>query len=186
MTERVSDSHPFRNYLLLPLLAYCLVALIFFGDLLDPIGFALIWPDRLGIPWREFALGCGVLAAIVFLIPSRKISFAKPALFVFLWMASAIVLTGLYADRERRSSLAAFGADATFDHTFLQSLREAPREFQFYLHAAALKDCVPYGWSYRSMAFYRIPAGVAVNVLPSSWIKRCGIHEQDVSRDDGV
>ena len=165
-----------RN-LCLSVLAYCLIAFVFFGDLIKPVGLLTFWSGRLATPWPVFVIGSGAIAALVFLIPPRMtwIASVKPPLFVTVWMALSIVLTGLHADHARQQRLAAFGADAVFQHSFFRSLREAPRDFQDYLHAGALKDCTPYAWSYRSMATYRLPPAAAINVLPRAWIQRCAI-----------
>ena len=161
--------------LALAILAYCLVAFIAFGDILSP----LLWSGRLGAPlWRVIALASALLSAVVFLVPplSAFPTSLKLTLFVALATIVSLVSIGFYADCVRREHVTAFQGDASVDHSFFESMRKSPREYQFYLHAAALKNCVPYGWSYRTMDFYVIPAEAAVNVLPADWIKRCSIH----------
>ncbi|MBL4784736.1 MAG: hypothetical protein JKY49_04830 [Cohaesibacteraceae bacterium] len=59
--------------------------------------------------------------------------------------------------------------------SFYWSMTHAPVELQDQLHAMALKNCEPFGWSYRDMEFYAIPLNAAVNVLPAQWIKDCKI-----------
>ncbi|WP_233999610.1 hypothetical protein, partial [Erythrobacter sp. CCH5-A1] len=71
-----------------------------------------------------------------------------------------------------------FGADRQTQHSFLESVRHAPEEFQFFLHTAVMKHCVPYAWSYRTMNFYRIPLRAAVNVMPARWLTECSIHRE--------
>lgn len=157
----------------LTVLAYCLVAFIAFGDALAPFGI-LFWSDRLGMPlWKLFVLGSVLLSGAVFFVPCSRV-YKVPA-FVLLTMTLSIGSVGLYADQLRRDRSAEFAPDAIDDHSFFRSIREAPREPQFYLHAAALKNCVPYGWSYRTMDFYELPTNVAVNVLPRDWLERCKI-----------
>lgn len=160
------------------ILTYCAVAFIGFGDIFAPLAFATVWSDRLGVSsWRAIALGCTILSFGVFLLPKRwlpSIAF-KFSLSVALAMTTSTVVIGIYSDRIRHERIAAFGADERLEHSFFRSIREAPREFQFYLHSAVLKDCVAYGWSYRSMSFYRIPPSAAINVLPNSWLDRCPI-----------
>jgi len=62
------------------------------------------------------------------------------------------------------------------DHSFRLALLQRPwREPQFYVHAVAMKDCVPYVWSYRLMRFYRLeprPIG-ARTFVPDYWIAYC-------------
>lgn len=163
----------------LTILAYCAVALLAFGDVIAPLSLLFMWPDRLGAPlWLLIALGSVLLAAAIFMVPRRwsvSLTYKIPA-FVALAMAIATTSVGIYANTLRQERILAFKADASIDHSFFRSIREAPREFQFYLHAAALKDCVPYAWSYRTMDFYELPTGVAVNVLPAEWLKHCSIH----------
>lgn len=159
-------------------MTYCLVALIAFGDIFAPAAFATFWSDRLGVPaWRVIALVCTFLSAGIFLFPKRWLPSVsvRLSIFVSLAMTTSIGTVGVYSDQLRRDRIAVFAADEIIEHSFFRSIREAPREFQSYLHSAALKDCIPYAWSYRSMAFYRIPPNVAVNVLPGSWLTRCSI-----------
>jgi hypothetical protein len=66
-------------------------------------------------------------------------------------------------------------ADHVEDRWFFASLHNAPTKYQFFLHATALKNCIPYAWSYRKLAFYVVPPNAAVNVLPHDWIIQCGI-----------
>lgn len=96
-------------------------------------------------------------------------------MFVALAIVLPTIVVGLYADSERRRGVRAFGADQVEENTFFASIREAPQEYQFFLHTAALKDCAPYAWSYRTQSFYKLPPNVAVNVLPQRWIAKCGI-----------
>ncbi|HEX7712152.1 MAG TPA: hypothetical protein VF418_14565 [Sphingomonadaceae bacterium] len=156
-----------------------MVALAFFGSLIQPVFDLVLRSDRLPMLWL-FVIGSGGVAALAFLVPRRLtwLASVKPALFFTAWITLSIAITALYADHVRRSKLSAFHPDALFQHSFLRSLREAPREFQFYLHAGALKNCVPYGWSYREMNLYRIPPSAAINVLPREWITRCAIRER--------
>lgn len=162
--------------LIAPILVYTIIALVGFGDLFAPLAFATVWSDRLGVAsWRGIALFCILLSAGVFLLPKRWVQSTpiRLSLFVAFAMATSTAAVGIYSDRVRQDRIAAFGADERIEHSFFRSIREAPREFQFYLHSAVLKDCVAYGWSYRSMSLYRIPPNVAMNVLPISWLERC-------------
>jgi hypothetical protein len=89
---------------------------------------------------------------------------------------------GIYGDFLRHGAVLAFGADEVEEHSFFRSLREAPQDFQFFLHTAALKNCTPYAWSYRTMAYYRLGPSVAGNVVPRQWIARCSIPEPGYAR----
>ena len=164
--------------LLLAALVYCVVTAVLFGNPLQPIGLALSWPDRLGVPhWRMIAvLGIGA-SALVFAPPLRnriKYTFRLP-IFVILAILLPTVIVGLYADAIRHRAVLAFEPDEVEEHSFFASISKAPVEFQFFLHTAVLKDCSPYAWSYRTLGFYRLPPNVGVNVLPQPWIDRCAI-----------
>lgn len=157
----------------LALIAYVLTALLLFGDILKPLAFATIWQDRLGAPvWQIFVLISLGLAAITFRLPTNYTTL-KPSIFVASSLMLSTILITTYADILRRMAFDKFHADAQFQHSFLQSIRQAPKEFQFYLHGAALKDCAVYAWSYRDMGFYNLKPDVVNNVVPGSWRARC-------------
>jgi len=90
-------------------------------------------------------------------------------------MVLSVGLVGAYAEYLRRVRVLEFAPDSYVEKPFFRSLQEVPNDFQFFLHAAALKHCKPYAWSYREMDFYELPPDAAVNVLPAEWIKRCAI-----------
>ncbi|HUD95366.1 hypothetical protein [Sphingobium sp.] len=158
--------------------AYCIVAILAFGDVFRPISLMTFWSDRLGIPhWRMLVFTSAVVATTTFFLPPRTLSALsyKIPIFIALTMVASIFSVGYFAEVVRQEKLAQFRPDEYIDLSFFKSIHEAPREFQFYLHTAALKNCVPYGWSYRTMSFYNLPPNVAVNVV-GKWAKRCGIH----------
>lgn len=95
--------------------------------------------------------------------------------FGFLFLVLPCAFATFHIDAVRRAHIAAFEADYMVQHSFWRSLWSGPQEYQFYLHAAAIKDCKPHAWSYRQMAFYPLPNNVAVNVLPRAWLDRCDI-----------
>jgi hypothetical protein len=143
-----------------------------------PLTFFLILSDRLAAPHWPLAAGLGLVAAAsVFLPPLRR--YIRPpfrlAAILALSLCLPLLLVGTYVDILRRDKIQAFRAGHVIQHSFFRSVREAPREFQFFLHAAALKDCVPYAWSYRTMDFYVVPPDAAINVLPREWLERCKI-----------
>lgn len=158
------------------IISYCAISLIVFGSLLKPIMFATVWSDRLGIPsWRWVALGCVAVSSIVLLIPSRLLPSRpiKLSLFVAFAMTTLMAAIGSYSDHLRNRYIENFAADDVVTNSFFESITEAPREFQRYLHSAALKDCIAFGWSYRTMSFYQIPPSAAKNVVPHSWLEQC-------------
>lgn len=164
--------------LLLSALAYGLVTWALFGNPLQPVALATIWSDRLGVPnWWIIAVLIVAASIPVFArsLSNPIIPVLRPTVFVILAVLLPTVIVGLYADSIRRTAVIRLGADETEEHSFFVSIREAPAEFQSFLHTAALKGCVPYAWSYRTLAFYKLPPDVGVNVLPQRWIKQCGI-----------
>jgi hypothetical protein len=168
----------FALKLLLAVVAYIVVTVMLFGSVGQPLAWAILWPDRLGLLlWGWIALLCVGASALIFAIPLKSPTarvFQLP-MFVVLAIVLPTMIVGLYADSERRRVVRAFGADEVEENSFFTSIREAPQDFQFFLHTAALKDCTPYGWSYRTQSFYKLPPDAAVNVLPQRWIAKCGI-----------
>jgi hypothetical protein len=169
----------FNTFVALSFIAYFVFAYTLFGDILAPLGLMTLWHDRLGAPyWKAIIAGCFLIAAMCFFVASR-LRFALPfriLIFAIVGVSLSVFSVGTYADRVRHQKIVEFNADISFENSFFRSIREAPDEFQFYLHAAALKNCRPYAWSYREMAFYELKPDVAVNVLPDEWVKRCSIH----------
>ena len=160
--------------------ALVLTDLALFGAPFASLAVLLFWSDRIGFAYWPAVLVSAVLAAAITGLAFRRNlpRHYLPGLFASLTIVATVCSVGLYADATRNTIVAEFAPDAVLQNSFFTSLRHAPREFQFYLHAAALKDCVPYAWSYREMGFYPLPPNVAVNVLPPKWILRCGIQRQ--------
>jgi len=160
------------------IIAYCVVTFLLFGSFDAPLSFLTIWSDRLAGPlWnRAIIIIIATAAIVIFAINRLHVSpVYRLPIFIVVWMPLFVVLVALYADRVRIEKIAEFKPDAYIEHSFMRSLHEAPEEFQFFLHAAALRNCIPYAWSYRTMDFYPLPADAAVNVLPQEWIDRCAI-----------
>lgn len=159
-------------------LVYLILTGLMCGGPLMPIALLTLYRDRLGAPhWPWLVVAAGAIAACGTLTACRRWQtrrFALP-LFVGLWLVLSPSLVGGYATYLRAGKVAAFQPDSYIGSSFLSSLQNAPAEFQFFLHAAALKGCKPYAWSYRQMAFYDLPANAAINVLPPEWLKRCSI-----------
>lgn len=164
--------------LLLPAFVYVAVTAILFGDPVQPIFLATVWANRLGIPyWRAAAILCVAISALVLVKPlsnsiPREI---RPSVFVALAIVLPTIFVGACAEITRNYITYSFKPDAFKEHVIFSSIRYAPEEFQLFLHAAALKNCKAYAWSYRTLSFYELHSDVASNVLPNSWIKRCKI-----------
>lgn len=152
---------------------YVAASVIFFGGLLKPIFFATVWSNRLGAPhWGWIVFACFLIGAAGFFLPSRLASFRGPT-FILVGLLGSLFSVGAYADHLTSKAMRDFGAERRIQHSFTDSVRHAPEEFQFFLHAAALKRCVPFAWSYKSLSFYQIPPKAAINVLPQSWLAEC-------------
>ncbi|MGF3022589.1 hypothetical protein ACQVP2_07155 [Methylobacterium aquaticum] len=163
--------------LALAALTYGWLASVLFGDPVKPLALATFWSERLGLAhWRLLAaLGIAV-SAVVFARPFRNAvpDALRPSAFVILAVLLPTALVGVLADRVRHRAVEAFGADAVEEQSFFTSLSEAPKDFQFFLHTAVVKDCRFYAWSYRDLAFYAIPLEAIGNVVPQAWRQRCG------------
>ena len=152
---------------------YVAIAVIFFGGLIQPIFLATVWSDRLAAPyWGWIVSACIAIGAACFFLPSRWSAARGPA-FVLVGLLGSLLSVGAYADYLTSKALDDFGGERNIQHSFNESVRHAPEEFQLFLHAAALKRCVPFAWSYRPLSFYQVPADAAINVLPKEWLSEC-------------
>lgn len=163
-------------------LAYVITSFVVFGHPFGPAAYLAFWLVPLGAPlWPLAALLGAVLSAAVFF--PLKGDRDEPPYWLAAFLASsqvlAVLFVGIYAETLRSLEIVAFAADDFIEHSFFLSHPDRGGDLQFSLHAAALKDCVPYAWSYREMAFYRLEPGTAVNVLPVEWLKQCSITRPD-------
>lgn len=166
----------------LTVLVYLLLSVLICGGPLMPIALLTMYGDHLGAPlWPGLVGAAAIIAAVATweaCLRWHSSRFASP-LFVGLWMILSPALVGTYATYLRAGEVAAFRPDSYIGSSFLSSLQNAPADFQFFLHAAALKDCKPYAWSYRKMSFYELSVDAAINVLPPEWLERCSIRRRD-------
>lgn len=175
---QVSNSKNFFNAFLLAAGTYIGFALILFGSFWTPIKLVFFWSNGLEAQYWFGPLIVGlvagvVVASVVWLRLNRK-TYA-PAVFLGVSMLITVIFTVVVVDNSRNNLVVEFKPDHSIQNSLWHSLRKAPRDFQFFLHAVAIKNCIPYAWSYRQMEFYRLPANAAVNVLPPKWISECGI-----------
>lgn len=161
--------------------AYVLTGTILFGDPLQPIMLLTRWNDRLSAPnWQAFlfiGISLGTLAGMSVARSVLGSTFAIPV-FVVVSITFGTMSVGIYVEYMRSRIIDSFDADKEIRKSFFRSIRNAPQDYQLFLHGAALKECIPYAWSYRTMSFYRLPENAAVNVLPPSWIKLCKIERR--------
>ncbi len=165
-------------------LVYIVVSFLLCGGPFSPILLLTLDSDLLGAPfWTHLVIVGGVIAAGGSLAAGRTFGTHRYWLpmFVGLWMVLSFALVGIYATHLRAMKVAAFHPDDYVASTFIRSLHNTPADFQFFLHAAAIKDCKPYAWSYRTMAFYELPSGIAVDLyaFPREWVDRCAIRRPD-------
>lgn len=157
---------------------YLVCSWVLFNDILWPLGFALFWHDRLPI---QYWIGPVVVGVLIGAAAARQLWLSAggqlfaPAIFLLIAMFASISISATHVKQTRSKLMSAFEPDRVIQNSLFRSFRNAPREYQFFLHAAALKDCVPYAWSYRKMGFYRLRNNVAINVLPDHWIEDCNL-----------
>lgn len=115
------------------------------GQILGPAlvaGGAIFLPLALRPQWRLFSLAPALIAAI----------------------SAGAVAGEVVSRREMCRAAAAQRIQSFRRHNFFCSLRNAPQEFQFEIHAAGEADGRRYGWSYREMAWYPIPSDTSGEV----------------------
>ena len=161
----------------LALLALWALAVLLTGSVWG-IFYPLIFHDHLHpVLWGALAVG-----AVAAAYPAKRLAALVPqvwqpaaaALLVAIGGTVGLVFAG---DAQRNLAIEQFGPDRWVQQSLFRSLRRAQREYQFALHAVMLKDCMAYGWSYRSLSPYKIPERAVANVVPPHWIApgtRCG------------
>ncbi|MCF3595530.1 hypothetical protein LZG00_16180 [Rhodobacteraceae bacterium LMO-12] len=160
------------------IVAYGFTSVLLFGGPLHAIALLMFWQERLGLAYWPALIPVAILLAIfatMFALRQGLPRVLLPAVFISISMGLAALLIGGYAEIQRGRIVKRFGPDVEIQSSIFASFRNAPREFQFFLHGAALKNCKPFAWSYRQITFYELPPNVAVNVLPATWIKDCKI-----------
>lgn len=159
-------------------LAFGLTSSLFFGGPLQAIAFLTIWRDRLGLAYWPALLLVSIVISVF--LTRRFLRFGMPrillpSVFIFVSMSSSTFLVGSFAAMSRDRIVEEFEPDVEVRTSVFASFRYTRQDFNLFLHGAALKNCKPYAWSYSQMAFYELPANVAVNVLPTRWIDECNI-----------
>lgn len=160
----------YRTYritsVLLTIGSYIIMSWLLFDGVWRPIALLTIYNDRLA---SKYWVGPLIIAVVLgFVISRRAIALLQGAIFVACSMTICVGLVWVIAGGIRAQEIRRFHPDLVETHSFLKSLQNAPNAFQFFLHAAAWKDCKPYAWSYREMRFYELPDAAAQNVMPWS------------------
>lgn len=160
----------------------CAINIFLFGNPLKPLPYLLgIWRIPVSPSLLGWAAVGGFLAAISgaflmrALVPKQLARDATPTASLILAVFTAVTILSVATNAQRQRTIANFAPDQVHTKNFIDSLRNTPSDFQQFLHAAAIKNCKPYAWSYSKMRFYDLPRHVAVNVLPKAWIEECGI-----------
>ena len=167
----------------LTLLAYIVVSALLCGGPVMPIAFLTVYCRHLGAPcWMVLVLVSAAMAVVASRAAGRRLAtqrFVLP-MFVAFWMLLSAALVGGYATTLRAVEVARFKPDRYDASWFVSSLHNVPADFQFFVHAAAMKDCKPYAWSYRDMAFYELSPSTVVNLsaFPHEWLEPCGIRRR--------
>lgn len=102
------------------------------------------------------------------------------AYYIPVWIVVFLIVCAhsgrAYLEAERDRITAEFAPD---DYEFSNRVVfKFHSEFEFNLHGQAIKNCVPYAWSYRKMGWYELPQNIAPNVLRRDWLQKC-----DLKRD---
>lgn len=92
------------------------------------------------------------------------------------WMIAALP-AGEYVSRQAMCDTAdALGFSSVLRNSFYWSLRNAPREYQFELHATLQDGSRNLGWSYREMDWYDIPERALLNIYVNGSVLTCTPH----------
>lgn len=162
-------------------LSFCAFGTVW-GGLVYTLEISLLFRPRIHIAVFFGAVILGVIATVLLIALIERLFLKKQISSQLSWALGinfsafgAILIGGLVATTWRSIEVQRFSPDEYVSSSFYQSIRETPKEFQFFVHAAALKDCKPYIWSYSQMRFVHIRANTAVNVIPGEWVRQCDI-----------
>lgn len=190
MVSEDEVNQPIRNR---PLLTWALGIALFlilslatfgtiWGSLVYALEITLLFRPRIhsAIFWSAFILG--PLTAVLSVTLLNRTLFQKQMSAHLRWVLGlnisifgAILIGGVIATTWRSIEVKRFNPDQYIAAPFVMSIQETPKDFQFFLHAAALKNCKPYIWSYSRMQFVPVRANIAVNILPNDWLRECQI-----------
>lgn len=152
---------------------------VFLTGNLFGVFYPLLFFDHLPLALWLVGLGAGVLGGWIAwrLLRRRLKPLVLPAVLTTAAIVTGVVGMAATAGVWRGIVISRFAPDNVQSRSFLASLRSAPRDYQFDLHSAMVRQCTAYGWSYRTMAPYEIPARAIANVMPRDWFAdgtRCG------------
>jgi hypothetical protein len=153
-------------------------AIILFGDPFTPVLLALRFFPRFEVWFLPLIISLYVSNYMLqkFKIADFTSYHAKNyqlTVFAVIFMFLFFGLTAVIVDTWKAIKIYRINADEYIFNPFIASSHEAPREFQFFVHAAVLKDCKTYAWSHWQMGFFELPPNVAKNVVPNEWTQKC-------------
>lgn len=108
------------------------------------------------------AIAGGVTLAVCLIISRIRIWCVAPSLLVALF--TGIVIGESMTKQAMRETAASRGIEVLARKSLWWSLRNAPREYQWELHAEGKLQDQLLGWSYREMNWYPIPDAARANV----------------------
>jgi len=125
------------------------------------------------------ALPIGVFCASAILFGGILVKLPR-ASYIPLWVTAFLLISAYFGRADIEAQRERITAEFAPDHYELSNgvVLRFHKDFEFNLHGQAIKDCVPYAWSYREMGWYKLPQNIAPNVLRRDWVKMC-----DLKRD---
>ncbi|MDT2020034.1 hypothetical protein [Methylocella sp. CPCC 101449] len=126
----------------------------------------------------------GVIATVTvsIWIKSRWAAFISAAIFGLV----IVPLSMFILDKVKERAIAQLEPEAVVSHSFAESIQHLfwleinyilskgkHLDDTHFIHAAVLKDCKVYGWSYRQMAFSELQFGIARHSMFEKWGTNC-------------
>lgn len=158
-------------------LQFSLVTLVFGflvgdGAFLNALLPPLLFPNFLDVWFGEnafvselrptAAIAGGITLAVCLIISRIRIWCVAPSLLVALF--TGIVIGENVSKQAMLETAASMGIEVLARNSLWWSLRNAPREFQWELHAIGKSQDQFFGWSYREMSWYPMPETALANV----------------------
>ena len=157
---------------------FLLSAGLFRNTFLPALGFLWLMSndESLAKAYASLATILGITAAYISVKLARRRGmnwkFSAPA-FVSIFVIVTWLMLTVSLEVARRVAIAKFDADASSQHSVLWSYHRALEPFKTHPHAAALKDCRIYIWSYKSMSFIELSPDAYKRAAPNAWVKSC-------------
>ena len=156
--------------------SYIVFSLILFGNIFKPIACLFFWKFiRIPIELLVISLSAGFVIALLiyFLLKVNWVQAYKLLVALISFGITSIIVAAALSSAIRTQKIAELAPDKIETNNFIKSLHNTPKDFQFYTHAIAVKDCKHYAWSYRELDFYELPDSIARNVTHGEWYNEC-------------